>query len=366
VSTTVCWDAVVQTPSIRILLDYILGNPLCEKRTPPDVFRIERHSDNTGRGNSLSSYTQIVNACTDQRWRALSGNSFLLIPAFVIAVCAASLMVPGPLFAESGVLQASPLQFELHGLTRSPAAAMTSGSLAGWNEDDWVPFRLTITNKDPSDHVADVAIDLDHQNAGRYGVDAFAACFSESAADCGSGMTPAVGSSALGSGSLWKLLVDSSEQVPQVSYESMMGGVTVIRWRLSSLSVPADSSLYVKWAIHLAKSDSTNLACAEGSPLAACSPQTVPAGMGEASWPGRSLQVRLSLPIPDERTVSIDVTQQPTQQMTMTSTVGTATAVVVIPGFPMESIILGIVLGLMVLGLVHLQRNPMGKRIGPE
>jgi hypothetical protein len=241
---------------------------------------------------------------------------------------------------------------------------MTSGSLGGWNEDEWVPFLLTVTNRDESDHVVDVAIDSDYQNAGRYGIDAFAACFSESGADCGSGRTPAVGSSAVGSGSLWKLLVNSSEQVPQVSYESMMGGVTIIRWHLTSLSVPANSSLLVGWAVHLAKGNSTNLACAEDSPLATCSPQTVPAGMGEASWPGRSLQVRTSLPIPGERTVSIDVAQQPTQtqQMTVTSTLGTATAVVVIPGFPMESIILGTVLGLIVLSLIHLQRNPMSRR----
>jgi hypothetical protein len=244
---------------------------------------------------------------------------------------------------------------------------MTSGSLGGWNEDEWVPFLLTVTNKDESDHVADVAVDSDYQNAGRYGIDAFAACFSESAADCGSGRTPAVGSSAVGSGSLWKLLVDSSEQVPQVSYESMMGGVTVIRWHLSSLSVPANSSLLVRWAVHLAKSNSTNLACAEDSPLASCSPQTVPVGMGEASWPGRSLQVRTSMPIPGERTVSIDVAQQSTQaQMTITSTIGTATAVVVISGFPIESIILGIVLGLIVLSLIHLQWNPMLRRIRLE
>jgi hypothetical protein len=294
----------------------------------------------------------------------LRRTSALVVAVSVIAICAVSFSAPSSSFAESSVLQASPLQFSLEGLTRSPATVMTSGSLGGWNEDEWVPFLLTVTNKDESDHFADVAIDADYQNAGRYGIDAFAACFSESAADCGSSRTPAVGSSALGSGSPWKLLVDSSEQVPQVSHESMMGGVTVIRWRLSSLSVPADSSLLVRWAVHLAKSNSTNLACAEDSPLATCSPQTVPAGMGEASWPGRSLQVRTSLPIPGERTVSIDVTQQSTPtQMTITSTIGTATALVVISGFPIESIILGIVLGLIVLSLIHLQWNPMLRRI---
>ena len=294
-------------------------------------------------------------------------TSTLVVAVFVIAICAVLFSAPRVLFAESSVLQASPLQFRLEGLTRAPETVMTSGSLGGWNEDEWVPFLLTVTNKDESDHVADVAVDSDYQNAGRYGIDAFAACFSESTADCGGGRTPTVGSSASGSGSLWKLLVDSSEQAPQVSHESMFGGVTVIRWRLGSVSVPANSSLLVMWAVHLAKGNSTNLACAEGSPLAICSPQTVPAGMGEASWPGRSLQVRTSLPIPGERTVSIDVAQQSTQtEMTITSTIGTATAVVVIPGFPIESIILGIVLGLTVLSLVHLQLNPMLKRIRLE
>lgn len=301
------------------------------------------------------------------RWRALlRRTSTLIVAMFVTAICALS--APVQLSAESSVLQASPLQFSLEGLTRSPSTVMTSGSLGGWNENEWVPFRLTITNKGESDYVTDLAIDSEYQNAGRYGIDAFAACFSESAVDCGSGRTPTVGSSALGSGSLWKLLVDSSEQVPQVSYESMMGGVTTIRWHLTSLSVPGNSSILIRWADHLAEGNSTNLACAEGSPLGTCSPQIVPPGMGEASWPGRSLQVRTSLPIPGERTVSIDVAQQltQTQQMTITSTIGTATAVVVIPGFPIESIILGIVLGLVVLSIVHMQRNPISRRIRPE
>ena len=294
--------------------------------------------------------------------------STVVVAAFVIAVCAISFSNLNLLCAGSNNLQTGPLQFRLEGLTRSPSTEMTSGSLGGWSEDQWVPFRLTVTNNDERGQTADLAIDLEYENAGRYGIDAFAACFSESAADCGSGMTPTVGSTALGSASLWKLLIDSSEQDPQISeqdpqmsFESMMGGVTVIRWRLGSLSVPAHGSLLVRWAVHLAESDSTNLACTEESPLASCSPQTVPAGMGEASWPGRSLQVRTSLPIPGERTVSIDPAQQ---QTTMTSTLGTATAVVVVPGFPIESIILGVVLGLMILSLVHTQGNPVSKRMG--
>ena len=48
------------------------------------------------------------------------------------------------------------------------------------------------------------------------------------------------------------------------------------------------------------------------------------------------------------------------QQMTVTSTAGVT--VVVIPGFPIESIILGIVLGLIVLSLIHIQWNPMLRR----
>ena len=43
------------------------------------------------------------------------------------------------------------------------------------------------------------------------------------------------------------------------------------------------------------------------------------------------------------------------RQMTITSTAGAT--VVVIPGFPIESIILGIILGLIVLSLIHAHGN---------
>ena len=54
------------------------------------------------------------------------------------------------------------------------------------------------------------------------------------------------------------------------------------------------------------------------------------------------------------------------QQMTITSTAGVT--VVVIPGFPIESIILGIVLGLTVLSLIHVQWNPIFRqsRVEPQ
>ncbi len=231
------------------------------------------------------------------------------LTVIVVMICATLFLCPTQLLAESGVLQEGPLQFRLEGLTRSPAVVMTTGSLGGWNEDDWVPFRLNITNTDGSDNVAEAAVNLEHENAGSYGIDAFAACFSESAG-CGSGRTPTVGPSVVGSGSLWRLLVDSSEQMPMVSFYSLPGGVRTIQWRLGG-TVPAGGSLIIRWAIHLAKGGSTNLACTGGTPLGSCSPQTIPPGKGEASWPGRSLQVRTAPPIPGERTVSIDVAQRP-------------------------------------------------------
>ncbi len=52
-----------------------------------------------------------------------------------------------------------------------------------------------------------------------------------------------------------------------------------------------------------------------------------------------------------EPTLTLRSLQQATK--TSTSTVGTATAIVVIPGFPIESILLGMLLGLVMLILIH-------------
>jgi hypothetical protein len=229
--------------------------------------------------------------------------------------------IPALLFAELRDAEANPLQYTLEGLTRSPAVGMTTGSLGGWNEDDWIPFRLTINNTEGSVHVVEAAINLEYENEGRYGIDAFAACFSESA-DCGSGRTPQIGQSAKGSGTLWRLLVNSTEYTPIVIFDTLPGGVKTIQWRTGTLSVPANSSLLIEWSVHLAKGNSTNLACTGGSPLEPCSPQNIPPEMGEASWPGRSLQVRAAPPIPGERTVSIDVAQKTSACIIATATYG--------------------------------------------
>ena len=204
-----------------------------------------------------------------------------------------------------------PLQFRLEGLTRSPTIGLTSGSLGGWNENEWVPFQLTADNPGNEAVTFEAGMNLEYQNNGRIGIDAFADCFSSSATDCGAGSIPAFGGSATGTGHLWNLTVGSSEQSPVVNFSQEPGGVQTIKWDLQSVAVPAHSTLAIKWAVHLAKGNSTNLACAQGSPLSPCSPVNIPAGLGEGSWPGRSLQVRAASPsIPGERTVSIDVTQQ--------------------------------------------------------
>ena len=53
-------------------------------------------------------------------------------------------------------------------------------------------------------------------------------------------------------------------------------------------------------------------------------------------------------------TATSALTSSTVQQITITSTLGTATAVVVIPGFPIEAILLGIALGLAILILTRL------------
>lgn len=208
----------------------------------------------------------------------------------------------------------NPLHFTLEGMTRTPTMGMTEGSLGGWNENDWVPFRLTADNPSGNDATFEAAINMEYQNNGKIGIDAFADCFSASSPACGSGMTPMM-EGATGTGQLWKLSVGSSTgQSPAVSISEEPGGVQTIRWDLPSVVVPAQSSLVITWVAHLAKGGSTNLACAQASPMQGCSPSTVLPSMGEGSWPGRSLQVRAASPsIPGERTVSVDVAQQPQQ-----------------------------------------------------
>jgi hypothetical protein len=225
--------------------------------------------------------------------------------------------------AELHYSEGNPLQYTLEGLTRSPDVKMTTGSLGGWNEDEWVSFRLNVTNTEETVQAVEAAINQEYENDGRYGIDAFAACFAESA-DCGSGRTPVLGSSAIGTGTLWRILVNSSEYTPIVIFDTLSGGVKTIQWRTGELSVPANGSLLIEWAVHLAKGNSTNLACTGGSPLEQCSPQNIPPGMGESSWPGRSLQVRATSPIPGERTVSIDVAQKTSACIIATATYGGA------------------------------------------
>ena len=230
---------------------------------------------------------------------------------------------PAVTLAELYDSEGNPLQYTLEGLTRSPDVKMTTGSLGGWNEDEWVPFRLNITNTEETVQAVEAAINQEYENDGRYGIDAFAACFAESA-DCGSGRTPILGPSAIGSGILWRILVNSSEYTPIVIFDTLPGGVKTIQWRTGELSVPANGSLLIEWAVHLAKGNSTNLACTGESPLGQCSPQNIPPGMGESSWPGRSLQVRATSPIPGERTVSIDVAQKTSACIIATATYGGA------------------------------------------
>lgn len=216
---------------------------------------------------------------------------FLVLILLVLSLAAAlSHMAPARSAASS--------QLRLEGLTLVPSVGMTEGALQGWQEDSWVPLRLTITNNGPETDVA-VSVDLEYMNGDRIGIDAFASCFKiDSAPYCGSGSNP-------GSGTMWNLLVGSDEERPAVGFGAA-GGVTTIRWDLGLLKVPT-GTLEVKWAVHLAKSNSPNLLCSNSqSPLTGCSPSNVASGQGEGSWPGKSLQVRIHSP-PGEKTIPIDV-----------------------------------------------------------
>ena len=89
----------------------------------------------------------------------------ILVTIYVI-----SFSNPTPSLAELNNAESNPLQYTLEGLTRSPNVRMTTGSLGGWNEDEWVPFRLNITNTEESVQVVEAAINQEYENDGRYGI----------------------------------------------------------------------------------------------------------------------------------------------------------------------------------------------------
>jgi hypothetical protein len=205
------------------------------------------------------------------------------------------------------------VSFTLEGLTLSPHIKMTTGAVKGWLEDEWVPFRLTITNKGDTDKSTPVTIQLDYRQGTsssnyRYGIDAFANCFSSTAPDCGSGSTPDKGPSAVGTGALWKVrvvvgAVESERTLTSanVTFVDVGGNVRAMQWVLSSVSVPANANVTITWAIHLARGSSYSLACQSGSPYS-CSSFSIGSGKGASSWTGASMQVRN---VEDQRTVSI-------------------------------------------------------------
>ncbi|MEM4449928.1 MAG: hypothetical protein QXQ33_03790 [Nitrososphaerota archaeon] len=188
------------------------------------------------------------------------------------------------------------IQYTLEGLTLSPHVEMTTGNLKGWNEDDWIPFRLTIKG-DPGSSVS-AAIALEYTKGGKYGIDGFASCFGTSGKPCGSGSTPS-------SGALWKVLVEGSPvSITSASFTSIAGATYILFNVPGPLIIPSDGTLEITWAVHLARGGSANLICSPGSPLS-CTPTTIPSGMGASSYPGASLDVRGGEPPTGDRTVPI-------------------------------------------------------------
>ncbi|MEM2781552.1 MAG: hypothetical protein QXG45_02375 [Nitrososphaerota archaeon] len=191
------------------------------------------------------------------------------------------------------------IKYTLEGLRLSPSVEMTTGSLQGWNEDDWIPFRLTIEG-DPGSSVS-AAIALEYTKSGKYGIDGFASCFGDTypPKPCGSGSTPS-------SGNLWEVLVERNPiKITSASFKNIAGAMYIVFEVPGPLTIPDDGTLEITWAAHLARGGSTNLICSSGSPLHPCTPTTIPSDQGAPSYPGASLDVRGGEPPTGDRTVSI-------------------------------------------------------------
>lgn len=191
------------------------------------------------------------------------------------------------------------IQYTLEGLTLSPHVEMTTGNLKGWNEDDWIPFRLTITGR-PGSSVS-AAIALEYTNGDGYGIDGFASCFGTSypPKPCGSGSTPS-------SGNLWEVLVEGNPvSITSASFTKIADATYIVFTVPGPLIIPGDGTLEITWAAHLARGGSANLICSPGSPLYPCEPSTIPIGKGASSYPGASLDVRGGEPPTGDKTVPI-------------------------------------------------------------
>lgn len=210
--------------------------------------------------------------------------------------CGSSTVVATTTFTDAGQGQQS-IQYTLEGLTLSPSVTMTTGNVKGWNEDDWIPFRLTISGG-PGTNVG-AAIALEYKNSGKYGIDGFASCFGTTypPKPCGSGSIPS-------SGSLWEVLVEGSPvSIPagSISFETIAGATYIVFTVPGQLTIPSDRTLEITFAVHLARGGSSNLIAS----IKSGEPPTIPSGSGASSYPGASLDVRGGQPPTGDRTVSI-------------------------------------------------------------
>jgi hypothetical protein len=230
-------------------------------------------------------YTSNKVVCSKRVWKL--GTRKLAIFAMAILIASVSLSI----LVSVTPVYAATIQYTLEGLSLSPSITMTTGHLGGWAEGQWVPFRLTITNTDPSNpaDAGPVTLQLDYSydtppvSTSVFGIDAFASCFSTTAPYCGSGNTP-------NSGTVWEVLLDSVSTAPDsIINTEVEHSMTHILITFNTFVIPANSIRVITFAVHLAVSGGSNLVCSVGSPDAPCTPTSITYGASYVS--GANLHV---------------------------------------------------------------------------
>jgi hypothetical protein len=252
----------------------------------------------------------------------------------------------------------SSTQFRLQGLslehTCNPnCASLTTGSLFGWAEDDWVPYQLTIDNSGGGSALSvSVVINLDYyisHSGDLFGIDSFSNCFGSgtlgditSASYCGSGSAPVPGGDSNGLSAVGFVGLTGGCNVggvtnvePTVTLVTRGAGeADAMQLNLGSVTIPSGDTCQIQWSNHLALSTGANLV--NSLPQSFSNPDSIPTTdphpNGAGTWPGARIHESSSLTgdVNGVRDVPIHVAPAPSSGPTFTSSTGT---VVIDTGF---------------------------------
>jgi len=190
--------------------------------------------------------------------------------------------------------------FTLEGLTLGSPYGYTTGLVRGYSGCEWIPFNLTINNKQSTPVTLNIKIDLDYNITqgsaeGAIGIDAF-----------GTDDTQA---------NRWNIAiinVTASETITLGPYPpALVHFSSIDKLEFSfTLTVPQNTMVWILWQSHLAKTDTQNLF-----------DPTDTIEMGSSHWPGARLHVEadLSGDVNGLRSVPI---MRPPHEKPQTATIG--------------------------------------------